>query len=180
MIFTKTKLEDVKIIEIEKQEDERGFFARQWDSKLFEKEKLNSTIRQCNISTTKHRGTIRGMHYQTTPFEEVKLIRCTSGKIYDVVIDLREDSNTYKQWEGFQLTEDNFKTLYVPEGCAHGFQTLENNVIVFYQVSQEYSPNHERGIRWDDPTFNISWPLTSAIISKKDQMWELFEKSNLK
>ena len=176
MIFTKTKLKDVRIIEIEKHEDERGFFARQWDSKLFDKEKLNSTIQQCNISLTREKGTIRGMHYQTKPFEEVKLVRCTSGKIYDVIIDLRKDSNTYKQWEGFELSEDNFKTLYIPEGFAHGIQSLENNSVIFYQVSQKYSQNHERGIRWNDPIFGISWPLLSPLVSKKDQMWELFSE----
>jgi dTDP-4-dehydrorhamnose 3,5-epimerase len=180
MIFTKTKLEDVKIIEIEKHEDERGFFARQWDSELLDKEKLDSTIRQCNIALSREKGTIRGMHYQTKPFEEVKLVRCTSGKIYDVIIDLRKNSNTYKQWEGFELSENNFKTLYVPKGFAHGFQSLEDNSVIFYQVSQKYSPEHEKGIRWNDPVFKISWPLTSVIVSKKDQMWEPFEKSNLK
>jgi|TARA_B110000495_G_C22741778_1_gene434906 dTDP-4-dehydrorhamnose 3,5-epimerase len=176
MIFTKAKLEDVKIIEIEKHEDERGFFARQWDSELFKKEKLNSKIRQCNISSTIKKGTIRGMHYQKKPFEEVKLVRCTNGKIYDIVIDLRKNSKTYKQWEGFELSENNFKTLYIPEGFAHGFQALEDYSVIFYQVSQEYSPKHETGIRWNDPVFNISWPLSPPILSEKDQMWELFSE----
>ncbi|QUC64784.1 dTDP-4-dehydrorhamnose 3,5-epimerase [Nitrosopumilus sp. K4] len=169
MIFTKTSLPDAFVIELDKKEDTRGFFARAWDAKIFEEHGLNPKISQCNISHTKQKGTIRGMHLQKKPFEEAKLIRCTQGKIFDVIIDLRKDSPTYKQWESFELSSTNFKMLYVPEGFAHGFQSLENHTEIFYQVSQFYSPGSEIGVRWNDPTFNISWPLEVSEISEKDR-----------
>jgi len=176
MIFKKTNLEDACVIELEKIEDERGFFARVWDSKKFLENDLNPKIVQCNISRSKLKGTIRGLHYQKNPFEENKLIRCTKGKIFDVLLDLRPTSKTFKKYEGFELSEDNHKMVYVPEGFAHGFQTLENNTEVFYQVSQFYSPNSENGIRWNDPAFKIKWPLDVTEISQKDQNWKLFKE----
>ena len=176
MIFKKTNLEDAYVIELEKIEDERGFFARVWDSKKFLENNLNPNIVQCNISQSKLKGTIRGLHYQKNPFEENKLIRCTKGKIFDVLLDLRPKSKTFKKYGGFELSEDNHKMVYVPEGFAHGFQTLENNTEVFYQVSQFYTPNSENGIRWNDPAFKIKWPLKVTEISQKDQNWKLFKE----
>ncbi len=172
MLFHETKLKGVFIIEPERLEDERGFFARTWCKQEFEGHGLNSNLVQCGIAFNKKSGTLRGMHYQAAPNMETKLIRCTKGSIYDVVIDLRISSPTYKQWIGVELTENNYKMLYVSEGFAHGYQTLKHNTVVFYQVSQFYSPGSERGVRWDDPSFNIEWPETEErIISKKDQMW---------
>jgi len=169
MIFNQTKLKGAFIIEIEKKEDYRGFFARAWDVKIFEENGLNPNLVQCNISLTKKKGSIRGMHYQKIPHEEAKLIRCTKGKIFDVIIDLRPESETYKKWEAFELSSENYKMLYVPEGFAHGFQSLEDNTEIFYQVSQFYSSGAEKGVRWNDPTFNIKWPLEITEISEKDK-----------
>ena len=175
MIFTEVNLKGVYLIEIEKIEDERGFFARSWDQKKFEEYGLNSKLVQCNISFNKKKGTIRGMHYQELPYQEPKLVRCTKGRIFDVAIDLRKDSKTYKKWFSVELTEDNYKMFYIPEGFAHGFQTLEDNCEVFYQVSQHYIPAAEKGIRWDDPAFNIKWPLKPMNLSKKDLAWDLYQ-----
>jgi len=174
MIFNHTTLKDAFLIDIEKREDSRGFFARAWDVKEFEQNVSNSNLVQCNISRSNKKGTIRGMHYQKNPHEEAKLIRCTKGKIYDVIIDLRPNSKSYKKWEAFELSSSNYKLLYVPEGFAHGFQSLEDNTEIFYQVSQFYSPGAEIGIRWNDPCFNISWPLEITEISDKDRNIEDF------
>ena len=172
MIFEKTKLQGVYIIKIEKIEDERGFFGRTWDKKIFEEHGLNHCIHQCNISFNKKKGTIRGMHYQSSPYEEDKLVRCTRGKVFEVMIDLRKDSDTFKHYQSVELTSENYKMLYVPKGFALGFQTLEDNTEVFYQMSQVYMPQYSKGIRWDDPKFNISWPMKPGVISKKDQSFE--------
>jgi len=174
MIFTKTTLEGAYVIEIEKLNDQRGFFGRTWDCKEFEQHGLNPNLVQCNISYSKKRGTLRGIHYQITPFEEAKLIRCTRGMIFDIIIDLRKSSKTFKKWVSFELSNNNYKMLYVPEGFAHGFQTLEDNTEVFYQMSQFYNPDSERGVRWDDKTFNIKWPLKPTLISEKDKSYEDF------
>ena len=172
MKFFETELKCSYIIELEKLEDERGFFSRSWDRNEFKEQGLNHNLVQCNISFSKKRGTLRGMHFQKKPFEEVKLVRCTRGKIFDVIIDLRPESNTYKKWIGVELKSDDFKMLYIPEGFAHGFQTLEDNTEVFYQVSNWFSPEHERGIRWDDKELNIKWPIDNPIISKKDLSYD--------
>ncbi len=170
MIFTKTKLQGAIIIEIEKQGDDRGFFARAWCRKEFEEHGLTFNPVQANIAFSKTKGILRGMHYQVAPNEEAKLIRCISGVIYDVIIDLRPDSATYRQWLGVELSADNYKMLYVPEGFAHGYQALMDNTEVFYQVSQFYSPKSERGVRWDDPAFSIKWPkIDNCIVSTKDE-----------
>ncbi len=172
MIFRETELKGAFIIELEKLEDARGFFARAWCQKEFEAHGLTARLVQCNLSFNKKRGTLRGMHYQAAPYEEVKLVRCTRGAVYDVIIDLRPESPTYKQWLGVELTADNYKMLYVPEGFAHGYQTLTDDAEVFYQVSQFYTPASERGVRWDDPAFGIEWPETDTrIISDKDESW---------
>ena len=175
MIFTETKLRGAFIIEIEKLEDERGFFSRAWCKKEFEALGLNSSIVQANISFSKKRGTLRGLHYQVSPHEEVKLVRCVRGAIYDVIVDLQKGLPPYKQWLGVELTADNHKMLYVPEGFAHGYQTLTDNTEVCYEVSQFYSPEAELGVRWNDPAFGIEWPVTGTpIISAKDKSWPDF------
>lgn len=172
MFFKETKLKGAYIIEIEKIDDERGFFARAWCKKEFENIGLNTNLVQCNLSYNKTKGTLRGMHYQVKPYEEVKLIRCIKGKIYDVIIDLRKDSDTYKQWIGVELSDKNSRLLYVPEGFAHGYQTLEDDTYVFYQVTEFYTPKSEKGVRWDEPDIAIKWPIEeNIVISEKDKSW---------
>ncbi len=174
MIFTKTKLVGAYIIEIEKIEDERGFFTRIFDKKEFSKIGLDSEFVQSSISLNKKKGTLRGMHYQTKPYEESKIVKCTKGKIFDVIIDLRLDSKTFKEWFSIELTADNYKMLYIPKGFAHGFQTLEDNSEVFYQISQYYNSKFSKGIKWDDKTFQIKWPLDIKVISQKDSINPVF------
>ena len=171
MIFHETGLKGAFVIDIEKLEDHRGFFARAWCRKEFEAHHLVSKIRQANVSYNKAKGTLRGMHYQASPYEETKLVRCTNGAIYDVIIDLRPASPTHAQWFGVELTAGNYKMLYVPENFAHGFLTLTDDTEVTYQVSQFYTPGSERGIRWNDPAFNIDWPVEVIVISEKDKNW---------
>jgi len=172
VIFRQTRLKGAFFIEPERIEDRRGFFARAWCKEEFESHSLNPSLVQCNLSFNKNGGTLRGMHYQTAPHEEAKLVRCTRGAIYDVIIDLRPESPTYLEWIGVELTADNHKMLYVPENFAHGYQTLTDNTEVFYQVSQFYSPESERGVRWNDPAFGIKWPETNSVmISEKDKNW---------
>ena len=176
MNFIETDLKGAFVIEFEKLEDERGFFSRSWDKKQFQNHGLNFNIVQCNVSHTKKRGTIRGLHYQISPYEGAKLIRCTKGKILDITLDLRPNSKTFKKWISVELSADNYKLNYVPEGCAHGYQTLEDNSEVFYWMSQVYKLEYERGIKFSDPSFNISFPIEKITISKKDASWKLFEK----
>lgn len=168
MIFTETRLQGAYIIDLKRLEDERGFFARSWCRREFEEHGLNPNLVQCNVSYNHKKGTVRGMHLQIPPFAEAKLVRCTQGAIYDVIIDLRPESPTYLQWIGVELTARNRSALFVPEGFAHGFQTLEDDTEVFYQMSEFYSPECSRGYRWNDPTFNIQWPLPVSVISTKD------------
>jgi dTDP-4-dehydrorhamnose 3,5-epimerase len=163
------------VVDLEKREDERGFFARAWCRDEFAQAGLSTDIVQCNVSFNHHQGTIRGMHYQTAPHEEVKLVRCTRGAVYDVIIDLRPESKTYMSWIGVELTAENRRMIYVPEGFAHGYQTLCDDVETFYQVSAFYTPGAEQGIRWDDPAFAIEWPEPKEIvISEKDRSWPEF------
>lgn len=176
MIFTETFLKGAFIVEPEKREDERGFFARTWCQKEFRDYGLNTSVVQCNISFNKRKGTLRGMHFQTPPYEEAKLVRCTMGAIYDVIIDLRPDSDTFKKWFALELSSENRKMLYVPEGFAHGFVTLTDNTEVFYQMSQYYHPEYAAGVRWDDPAFNISWPEDVKVISDKDRSYPDFKE----
>jgi len=171
MIFTETKLNGAYVIEIQKLEDIRGFFARVWCKNEFETHGLISHLTQTNISFSKKEGTLRGMHYQVEPNQESKLIRCTKGAIYDVIIDLRPNSPTYKKWLGVELTAENYNMLYVPEDFAHGFQTLEDDTEVVYQVSQFYSPQSERGVRYNDPAFGIRWPIEVQVVTDKDKNW---------
>lgn len=176
MIFTETKLKGAFIIDIEPQEDERGFFARSWCEKEFKQHGLNPRLVQCNISFNKKRGTLRGMHYQVAPFAEAKIVRCTMGAVYDVIIDLRPDSSTFKQWISVELTAENRRALYVPEDFAHGFQTLTDNVEVFYQMSEFYHPECARAVRWDDPAFGVEWLSAPRIISHQDSEYADFPK----
>lgn len=168
MIFTETKLKGAFIINIEPREDERGFFARSWDEDELKKHGLNARLAQCNISFNKKRGTLRGMHYQVAPFAEAKLVRCTMGAIYDVIIDLRPDSPTFRQWISVELSAENHCALYVPENFAHGFQTLADNTEVFYQMTEFYHRECARGVRWNDVAFEIVWPISDAVISEND------------
>ncbi len=171
MIFQETKLKGAYIVDINRIEDERGFFARGWCKKEFSAEGLVDRIVQTNISFNKTKGTLRGMHYQRAPYEEVKLVRCVAGAIFDVIVDLRLESPTYKQWIGVELTSANHRMLYVPENFAHGFQTLEDDTEVTYHVSQFYTPEAEKGLRYNDPSIAIEWPLAVEILSPKDSSW---------
>jgi len=176
MLFTETKLKGAYIIDVKRLEDERGFFGRSYCQREFEALGLNTNAVQANVSYNKKKGTLRGMHMQLAPHEETKLVRCTRGAIYDVIVDLRPDSPTFKQWIGVELTADSYRMLYVPEGFAHGFITLEDNTDVTYQVTQFYTPGAERGYRWDDPAFNIQWPIEPVVISEKDRAHAPFEE----
>lgn len=172
MIFRETKLTGAFIIEPEKLEDQRGFFARAWCEKEFAAYGLNTKLVQCNISFNCKKGTLRGMHYQMAPYEEVKLVRCTQGAIYDVIVDLRPHSPTYRQWVSVELTRENRLMLYIPGEFAHGFQTLLDNTEVFYQMSEFYHPESARGIGWNDPLLGIEWPILKPIMSEKDKNLE--------
>jgi dTDP-4-dehydrorhamnose 3,5-epimerase len=176
VLFRETKLPGAFVIELQKHEDERGFFARSWCQKEFEAHGLNPRMLQCNISFNKVKGTLRGMHYQVAPCPEGKLVRCTQGAIYDVIIDLRRESATYKQHFAEVLSSNNYRALFVPEGFAHGFQTLEDNSEVFYQMSAFYSPEHQRGLRYNDPAFKIRWPVEATVISDRDRNYEDFKE----
>ena len=178
MLFKETKLKEAYIIELEPLEDERGFFARSFCQKEFEEHSLNFRIVQCSLSYNKKKGTLRGMHYQVAPYEEAKLVSCIRGAIYDVIIDLRAGSPTYCQWFAVELTAENYKLVYVPEGFAHGFQTLEEDTVVFYQMCEFYHPECALGVRWDDPAFGIEWPIKQLVISSKDQSYKAL-KANI-
>jgi dTDP-4-dehydrorhamnose 3,5-epimerase len=174
MIFTETKIKGVFVIEPELLKDERGFFARSFCIEEFEKHGLEIDIVQCNISYNKKKGTLRGMHYQAPPFEEAKIVSCTKGEIYDVVVDLRKESKTSRQWVSVELTDKNYKMVYIPKGCAHGFQTLKNDSRVFYQMTEYFHPESTRGIKYDDPHFKIKWPIDKITISSRDQLYHSF------
>ncbi len=174
MIFQETKLEGAFIIDPERQEDERGFFARTWCQQEFKAHGLNPHLVQCSISFNQKRGTLRGMHYQVPPYQEAKLVRCTIGAIYDVIIDLRPSSITFKHWVGVELSSENHRMLYVPEGFAHGFQTLVDTSEVFYQISEFFHPECIMGVRWNDPAFKIEWPLVPTVLSVRDDSFPNF------
>jgi dTDP-4-dehydrorhamnose 3,5-epimerase len=176
VIFTPTPLEGAYIIELEPFADERGYFARTFCRNEFEAHGLNPCVAQCNVSFNRKRGILRGMHYQDAPFWEVKVVRCTRGSIYDVIIDLRPDSDTFKKHFGAELSAANSKQMYVPEGFAHGFQVLEDDSEVFYQMSQFYSPDHARGVRWNDPAFGIQWPVPDPIMIDRDSSYPDFSE----
>lgn len=175
MIFTKTALPGAYVIELDKRQDQRGFFARAWCQKEFAAHGLNPGIVQANLAFSPRRGTLRGLHYQLAPHAEAKLVRCTRGAIYDVIVDLRPDSPTHRRWIGVELTADNRRMLYVPEGFAHGYLTLVDESEVFYQTSQFYAPAFARGVRYDDPAFGIAWPIGIAVISDADRNWPAYD-----
>jgi dTDP-4-dehydrorhamnose 3,5-epimerase len=175
MRFSETPLEGAFAIDLEKREDERGFFARTFCMRELEEHGLQSFTAQCNVSFNHRAGTLRGMHYQLPPAAEAKLVRCIRGAIYDVIIDLRRDSPTYLQHFGVRLDDENSSALYVPPLFAHGYQALTDRAEVSYQVSEFYTPGRERGIRYDDPAFGIGWPMDVTVISEKDASWEPFE-----
>jgi len=172
MIFTETKLQGAFIIDLQKHEDKRGFFARAWCQNEFQEHNIDWQPVQANLAYTESKGTLRGLHYQAAPYGEAKLLRCIRGAMYDVILDLRPESATFKQWLGVELSAENGRALYVPEGFAHGYLTLEDHTEAFYPVSQFYTPGAEQGIRWNDPAFGIDWPIKeNLVLSDKDRSW---------
>jgi dTDP-4-dehydrorhamnose 3,5-epimerase len=177
MLFHETRLPGVFEIDIEPHADDRGFFARSWCRKEFEEHGLNSQLVQCNISFNTRRGTLRGMHYQAPPYAEAKIVRCTRGAIYDVVVDLRPSSPACRKWIAVTLTAVNRRMLYIPEGCAHGFLTLEGETEIFYQMSEYFDPGSARGVRWNDLAFGVRWPETVEVISERDRTYPDFTQT---
>jgi dTDP-4-dehydrorhamnose 3,5-epimerase len=175
MIFTELQLPGTYLITPEQLTDDRGFFARTWCQKEFQERGLVHNLVQCNISFNHRQGTLRGMHYQATPHGEVKLLRCTMGAIYDVLVDLRPSSATFRQWEAVELTSANRQLLYVPEGIAHGLQTLVDDTEIFYQMSAFYVAEAARGVRWNDPSFGIKWPLDVTVMADRDRQYPDFD-----
>jgi len=176
MIFRETPLAGAWVLEPERLADERGFFARTYCRRDFEARGLDPAIAQCSVSFNHRRGTLRGLHFQTAPHEEVKLVRVTRGAVWDVIVDLRPGSPTLRRHFAVVLSAENRHELYIPKGMAHGFQTLEDAAEVFYQISEFYAPESARGFRWDDPAFAIPWPEPVTMISEKDQNLPLFEE----
>jgi len=174
MKFTKTELPGATVIDLERREDSRGWFARVYCEREFEAAGLTTRVAQTNMSLTKQRGTLRGMHYQAAPYAEDKLVRCVQGAIWDCIVDLRADSPTYRKWIGVELSEANGRMLLVPKGFAHGFVTLTEDCAVTYQVSEFYTPQAERGLRWNDPAIGIRWPVSVEDMSDKDRNWPDF------
>lgn len=176
MKFTPVFIEGAFIVELEPLADERGFFARSFCQEEFRRQGIDPLVAQCNISFNRHRGTLRGLHYQVKPHEEAKLVRCTQGAIWDVIVDLRESSPTRYRWFATELTAGNRRALYVPRGFAHGFQTLADNSEVFYQMAEFYHPESARGVRWDDPVIGITWPVDNPMLSPRDKSYPLIER----
>ena len=169
MIFTKTPIEGAYLIDLEKRGDDRGFFARVFCCNEFGEHGLDTQFVQVNNSLSADKGTLRGLHYQLAPAEEVKVVRCISGALWDVILDIRPDSPTFGKWFGAELTADNRRMMYAPRGMAHGFVTLTDNTEAFYLVTAFYAPDRERGVRWNDPHFGVEWPITPTVISDKDR-----------
>jgi dTDP-4-dehydrorhamnose 3,5-epimerase len=167
--FARTSLDGIWMIELERREDARGFLARTYCEQEFAAQGLNTHWPQCNLTRTQHRGMVRGLHYQADPKPEIKLIRCSAGKVFDVVVDVRRDSSTFGRWEGFELDAAGGRSLYVPGGFAHGFQCLADGCEMFYQMSEFYFSDLARGVRWNDPAIAIRWPLGDAVLSERDQ-----------
>ena len=175
MIFTETYLKGAYVIKSEPLKDDRGFFARSFCQEEFAVHGLNPRIAQCNVSYNKKKGTIRGMHYQVAPYEETKLVSCIRGAIYDVILDLRSDSTTYCKWFAVELTAENNWMVYVPNGFAHGFQTLEDDTTVFYLMSESYHPESAKGVRWNDEIFKIEWVISEQSLSERDRTFPDFK-----
>lgn len=174
MKFEETAIPGVWLVDLERREDDRGFFARTFCEREFADRGLMTRFVQCNLSSNRKRGTLRGMHLQNEPKPEVKLVRCVRGSIYDVVIDLRPESPSYCQWVGVELSAANARALYIPAGIAHGFQTLEDNTELYYHMGEFYEPSLAAGVRWDDPAFRLKWPLADPILSEKDAAYPDF------
>jgi dTDP-4-dehydrorhamnose 3,5-epimerase len=175
MIFHETKISGAFEIDPERKSDVRGFFARTWCQKEFKDYGLDAHLVQCSISFNRSKGTLRGLHYQTAPFAEAKLVRCTQGAIYDIVLDLRPDSGTFRDWIAVTLTAENRNMVYIPRGCAHGFLTLQDATEVLYQMSEFFNSESARGVRWNDPAFRIVWPEAVRVISERDRNYPDFE-----
>ena len=175
MEFKKLEIEGVYLISPKPFKDRRGLFRRHFCSSEFKHHKIDSKVKQCNISENKFKGTLRGFHYQTYPFQESKTLSCLNGEIYDVVVDLRKNSKTYKKWVSINLNDKNRLSIHIPKGCANAFLTLKNNSIIHYYCSQKYSPKFEKGIRFNDPAFNFKWPIKPKIISEKDKNHKNFK-----
>jgi dTDP-4-dehydrorhamnose 3,5-epimerase len=171
MLFTETTIVGVWIIDLDPRDDERGWFARSFCQDEYRAHGLNPHIAQCNISVNRKKGTLRGMHYQATPYAEAKTVRCTRGAIYDVALDLRPESPTFLRWFGLELTGENYRMLYIPEGLAHGFQSVTDDSEVLYEMSEFYHPEASCGLRWDDPAFGITWPLPDPVLSDRDRTY---------
>lgn len=178
MIFRETSLKGAYVVELNKLEDDRGFFGRIWCENEFKAHNLNANLVQSNVSYSKKKGTMRGFHFQKHPYQETKLVRCTRGSAYDVIIDLRPESPTFKQWFGIELSAENRKMLYVPENFGHSFLTLEDNSEVYYLVTEFYNSEAECGLRWNDPTFDVKWPIEIKEISEKDSNHPNFNIKN--
>ena len=175
MIFTQTALPGAFIVDLELRSDDRGFFARSYCSDEFAAQGLTAPLRQCSVSYNVRKGTLRGLHYQAAPHEEHKLVRCTAGAVFDVIVDIRPHSRHYNRWFGIELTAQNHRALYVPAGFAHGFITLSDDAEVYYMISVPYSPEHAQGFRWSDPAFGIQWPLSPGVISPRDAAYPLLD-----
>ncbi len=175
MQFKETDLADAVVIELEPKQDQRGFLARTFCKKEFARYGLQTEIAQANLSFNTKKGTLRGMHFQEHPFAEAKLVQCLQGSVYDVIIDLRPDSKTHRHWLAVELEAESGQILYVPEGFAHGFQTLQDHSAVYYLMFEFFAPEYARGVRWDDPAFGIKWPLSDPVISEKDRQWPDYE-----
>jgi len=175
MTFTESRIPGAWIIDVAPVHDDRGIFAVTWVADEFERRGLDARLAQCNTSWNHKRGTLRGMHFQVAPFEQVKIVRCTCGALLDVVVDLRPGSASYRQWDAVELTAENRRMMYVPAGFAHGYLTLVDGTEAYYHASTPYAPRHQSGVRWDDPAFGIDWPFEPAVISDKDRSWPLVE-----
>ena len=180
MIFTATPVDGVYVVELKKLEDERGFFARSWCREEFRQHGLDANLSQCNVSFNRKKGTLRGMHFQASPHEEAKMMRCTRGRIFDVGVDLRKSSPTFLKWFGIELTPDNGLMLFLPKGCAHGFLTREDNSEIFYQMSDPFVPDAARGVRWNDPLFGIQWPAEELNMSPRDRDYPDSQRSDFR
>jgi dTDP-4-dehydrorhamnose 3,5-epimerase len=179
MIFTESPLSGAFVVELERLRDERGFFARSYCAEEFAARGLGPELRQCSVSYNARKGTLRGLHYQEAPHEEHKLVRCTAGAVFDVMVDIRPRSPTYRQWFGAELTFDNRVSLFIPPGFAHGFVTLTDHAEVYYMISVAHAPQSSRGVRWNDPAFAIAWPVLPAVISARDAAYPLLEPGGL-
>ena len=175
MIFQPIPLSNSYVISPEPRKDERGFFARMFCLDELKNSNIDFEVKQINTSVTNKKGVIRGMHFQKAPMQEAKIVQCFKGKIYDVIVDLRDNSPTKYKWYGVELSEGNMKMIYIPKGFAHGFQTLSDNCQLYYIMSEFFSPNDATGVRWDDPKLNIKWPLDNPFLSEKDKSWELLK-----